>query len=206
MAREGAKLIIPSLNLKTNLPMHFVREWKCKSTRKWASKYSHFTRNGNVQIDRVANGRVRLGEKITRTTGHLLVSVNNTWLVCSSLSQLAFSSKVCSSVEQSRVHRDRCPLPQAVSVLWPNRRLIWSQYLSNRHWAALIVRYKCFLSLFGDLSQPAGKTLSKMSDVLSRVGLFVDEKKEIRLLEPSVQQKSLHLRQLSDQFIASKCL
>ncbi|KAH9404678.1 Intraflagellar transport protein 20 [Tyrophagus putrescentiae] len=41
-----------------------------------------------------------------------------------------------------------------------------------------------------------------MSDVLSRVGLFVDQHNEIRLLEPSVQQKCFQLRQLSDQFIA----
>lgn len=54
------------------------------------------------------------------------------------------------------------------------------------------------------IRQPASQ--KDMNDVLSRVGLFVDENNEIRLLEQSVQQKSLQLRQLSDQFIASKCL
>ena len=43
-----------------------------------------------------------------------------------------------------------------------------------------------------------------MSDVLTRVGLFVDQRNELRLLEPSVHQKCVQLRELSDQFMASE--
>ncbi|KAI2804319.1 Intraflagellar transport protein 20 [Blomia tropicalis] len=41
-----------------------------------------------------------------------------------------------------------------------------------------------------------------MSDVLSRVGLYIDNQNEIRLLEPSIYQRSIELRDLSDQFMA----
>ena len=43
-----------------------------------------------------------------------------------------------------------------------------------------------------------------MTDVLAKVGLFVDQRNELRLLEPSVQQKCVQLRELSDQFMASE--
>ena len=45
-----------------------------------------------------------------------------------------------------------------------------------------------------------------MADPFEKVGLYVDDQNEIRLLEPVVYEKSLKLKDLSENFMASKLL
>lgn len=43
-----------------------------------------------------------------------------------------------------------------------------------------------------------------MGDSFEKIGLFVDDSNEVRLLDPAVLKKSQNLKNLSDNFVTSK--
>lgn len=81
----------------------------------------------------------------------------------------------------------------------------WTR-LNPVQWAGVLPLLRTVLSWSLTVRYKWSPAAPAMSDALGRVGLFVDQHNEVRLLEPSIYQKCVQLRDLSDQFMASKCL